>query len=524
AARAAGLDAASGTYLAYCDDDDTWTPDHLSTLVGCLLEHPEVDLVYGDSEWRQEGKAPHVPYSFDYDEETLAGKNYIFAGDVVHRAEAARAAGGFEPSLEGHEDWDLWLRMSLARPPRHLARVLGTHLWHERCASNDRRPEQWERVYQAHQRRLEAKGPPGRVPFEPATWQPGARQLIWHCAVDASDGYGVVGLSLLGELQRLGIDVVMGPLASRQGYPAELGRAFRLWDGAWNKLGFYYHYLLQPARMRCEKLANYSMWESTLIPPAHVEEINSNVKLQFVPCRQNAEAFRACGVRVPIRVLPHGVDGERFPLLERGRRDLFTFGSYGGLSTRKGMDLLIRAFREEYSPDEPVRLLLKSTLAVDELLTGEPRLTVTGGRWPRERLLEFLGDLDAFVLPSRGEGFGLCGLEAMATGLPVIATNWGGPADYLDERDSFPLSYRLADPRKNELHLAGELRDRFHGLWAEPDYEHLRHLMRWLYDHPAEAASKGRQAAQRVRRDFSWVRTARQLVAGLTDLAEDRLE
>jgi glycosyltransferase involved in cell wall biosynthesis len=129
-------------------------------------------------------------------------------------------------------------------------------------------------------------------------------------------------------------------------------------------------------------------------------------------------------------------------------------------------------------------------------------------------LLELLGRMDAFVLPSRGEGFGLCGLEAMATGLPLIATGWSGPAEYLDPGDSFPLDYRLVDAggtASNHVH--------YHGLWAEPDYEHLRYLLRWLFEHPEEAAARGRRAAERVRADWSWDRPALQICHDLDDIA-----
>jgi len=60
AARAGGLDAARGRFVAYCDDDDEWKPDHLGTLLDYLINHPDVTLVYGDSEWVQEGTDPSV--------------------------------------------------------------------------------------------------------------------------------------------------------------------------------------------------------------------------------------------------------------------------------------------------------------------------------------------------------------------------------------------------------------------------------------------------------------------------------
>jgi glycosyltransferase involved in cell wall biosynthesis len=122
------------------------------------------------------------------------------------------------------------------------------------------------------------------------------------------------------------------------------------------------------------------------------------------------------------------------------------------------------------------------------------------------RLLDFLKQMDVFVLPSRGEGFGLCGLEAMATGLPLIATNWSGPADYLDAEYSYPLSYRLVDAQGIESNHVD-----YFGCWAEPDYEHLRYLMRWLFENRSEASEKGRIAAERVHEKWTWDRVAKQM-------------
>lgn len=43
---------------------------------------------------------------------------------------------------------------------------------------------------------------------------------------------------------------------------------------------------------------------------------------------------------------------------------------------------------------------------------------------------------NAFVLPTRGEGWGRPVLDAMAMSLPVIATNWSGPTEYMTEKNS----------------------------------------------------------------------------------------
>lgn len=521
AARAAGLRAARGEFVAYCDDDDEWAPGHLAVLHAYLSAHPEVVLVYGDSWWVQDGEQGPVAYSIDYDDLLLARDNYIFASDVMHRADAARASGGFDPSLLAYEDWDLWLRMSRQHSLRHLPVVVGKHHWHgDNVAAGDHWAE-WQRVYDAQQSRMIAAGRPALHgllmdgvqphPFDRTTWSDSRRELIWHSVLRSNEGYGSAGRQLLLALEREDIDITVAPTKSQT--PAGFERFHEsLTD--WGKLALYYDYRVEPGVLPAERIVSYAMWESTAVPSSHIEEINAAATLHLVPCQQNLESYRACGLRVPMRVLHHGMDPSKFPMLMRRSADVFTFGTFGDLAPRKGIDVLIRAFQHEFASDEPVRLLVKGTSSTAAYAVDDPRMEFVSGFMERQTLLEFLQRMDVFVLPSRGEGFGLCGLEAMATGLPLIATNWGGPADYLDDADGFPLSYRLV-----ETNGIASNHVRYDGLWAEPDEEHLRFLMRWLYEHPAEARAKGTMAAKRVHEHWTWDRAAADLCRYLDEVA-----
>jgi len=503
AARLAGLEAARGRLVAYCDDDDEWAPSHLSLLAGFLLERPDVALAYGDSEWVESDAEGAVAYSLDYYRPLLQGSNYIFASDVVHRAAPARDVGGFDPSLQAYEDWDLWLRMSQFHPFRHVRAVVGRHHWHPGCVSAEDHWEDRERVREANAGRV--------APFDRRTWRDGRRQLIWSSIMRRDHSFGRVARQLLPALERHGVDARIFHLEYQP--PEGLERFYRAPE-RWGSFAFYYDWRQELGALGCERIVNYLTWETTLAPPEQVKGTNDFATLLYVPCRQNAEAFREGGVRVPIKVLHHGVNPDQFPLLERPPRDCFTFGTFGDLSPRKGTDVLVRAFQEEFRESEDVRLVMKALTTAAGYAFEDPRITVVTGYMEQPDILALLRDIDAFVLPSRGEGFGLPGLEAMATGLPVIATNWSGPTEYLSEEDSLPLSYHLVDAKgtfANNIHYRGE--------WAEPSEEHLRELLRWLYEHPRQAAEMGARAAARVRRDWSWDTPARQIRDDLDELA-----
>jgi len=146
--------------------------------------------------------------------------------------------------------------------------------------------------------------------------------------------------------------------------------------------------------------------------------------------------------------------------------------------------------------------------------SADPRVAVPASFIAQDSLAHDPAEFDAFALPSRGEPFGLPGLEATATGLPLIAANGDGPAEYLHASDSLPLAHRLIEVDGTDAN--GTV---YHGQWAEPDVRHLRSLRRRLVEDPAEARAMGARAAVRVRRDSTRDRPARQLRDDLDEIA-----
>lgn len=145
--------------MAYPNVDDEWKPNHLSCLLNYLLENPEVDLVYGDSEWVQKGvKSISIPYSVDYAIATLRYWNCTFATDILHCTDAACEIGEFNKSLQACEYWDWWLSMTRFYTIRHLPITLGVRYWQKQCVSTG---DYWQdnvQVYEANENRLKEIG------------------------------------------------------------------------------------------------------------------------------------------------------------------------------------------------------------------------------------------------------------------------------------------------------------------------------------------------------------------------------
>lgn len=241
-------------------------------------------------------------------------------------------------------------------------------------------------------------------------------------------------------------------------------------------------------------------FETTVIPLSWIGKIN-NFDALFTLCKQNVEAFKNAGVKVPIELIHWGVDPEKFYELERPARDTFTFGTMGALTTRKGTDILIEAFREEFQAEKDVRLICKTSYNYYPFSVPDTRVSVQMGEITHEELMkEFFQKIDCFAFPTRGEGFGLPPLEAMATGVPAIVTGWSGPMEYMTPDIGWLIDYKMVpaeaftkDTYKEEC-----------GDWAEPDKQHLRKLMRYAYEHRQEVREKGKAAAKYVKENWLW--------------------
>ncbi len=103
----------------------------------------------------------------------------------------------------------------------------------------------------------------------------------------------------------------------------------------------------------------------------------------------------------------------------------------GRLSRDKGTPELLRSIAA--LPDVDFELVGPVVDEVTDLLEGAPTNAVATGPLPRERVLEKLLTSDLFVFPSRREGFPYALLEAMAVGLPVVASRVGAVSDMIGE-------------------------------------------------------------------------------------------
>ena len=348
--------------------------------------------------------------------------------------------------------------------------------------------------------------------FNPDTWNKKYKKLIWEANTDTFSGFGSAGMNIIKALGRLGVDVYFNGKQFDEGIyrDAEFDKYKK--NSTPDSIMVQFRQPGQFRRKMTERMFGYTPWETTRVPLSWIARMNS-MEAMFTTCEQNAQAFKESGVKVPIHVFHHGVDPEQFPFLERDDNDpVWVFGTYGRLSYRKGTDLVIKAFQEEFKNENDVALVLKSTEPyIQAKGINDGRIIFIGEIYDRQKQIDLMRNMDVFLFPSRGEGFGLPAIEAMSTGLPTIMTNWSGLKDFGDVKDTMLIDYEMR-PATN---FTKEIYREDCGDWAEPNYQKMMSLMRWSYENRKEAREMGRRASQRIHAEWNWEAVTKKFIKTL---------
>jgi glycosyltransferase involved in cell wall biosynthesis len=214
---------------------------------------------------------------------------------------------------------------------------------------------------------------------------------------------------------------------------------------------------------------------------------------------------RSSGINKRICYLPYPLDTEKWnPTIQPIQRDKnrFRFLYMNSWCERKGWDVLLRAYWQEFSANDPVELVIKSYQEfgrgkpIEQLLTEEAKklgidrsrrapITVVDKVIRANEIPSFMRSFDAYVSPHRSEGFGLNIWHSMALGIPVICTNYGGNTDFTKADTSWLAKVsEMTSPGEQELKIFTHLKGI---VWAEPDVLDFRRQMRACIMNPAEA-------------------------------------
>ena len=235
-----------------------------------------------------------------------------------------------------------------------------------------------------------------------------------------------------------------------------------VWEGV-NIPKYWLHYLIDK---RVDKI---------VVPSKHVWNAIDNT------CEHDKEIINK------ISIIPRGVNTKIFypkPI----QHNKFTFitnkGWAQGINDRGGIQWLLKAFCEEFAQDENVELLLKINVAYNypnwNWQQDLQNIGITPDMTKNVKfilqnidyndLIQLYNQGDVFVSPTMGDAFNLPCLEAMACGLPVIATNFGGQTDYVNNQNGWLIDYKLIDVTWDLMYEGNK--------WALPNLTQLREIMR----------------------------------------------
>jgi glycosyltransferase involved in cell wall biosynthesis len=257
----------------------------------------------------------------------------------------------------------------------------------------------------------------------------------------------------------------------------------------------------------------YFGWEESLVPPEFAHDFNQYVQRIMTMSSFVKDALLDSGVTIPIDVVGVGVRPPvSNPLADLPEiKDLkkIRFLHISSAFPRKGIDVLLNSYFDEFTSDDDVTLVLK-TFPNQHNTVGEQLKNLVQAHtsaphvvWiNRDLPLDHLGNLydiaDAYVHPARGEGFGLPVAEAMLARVPVISTATSGLADFVDNSTAavIPAERTFA---ASHVSIPGSE-------WFEPNREALKEELRSLYEGSnADVRSHRVTAAHlKISTDFSW--------------------
>lgn len=230
----------------------------------------------------------------------------------------------------------------------------------------------------------------------------------------------------------------------------------------------------------------------------------------------------------PIRLIPHTFEIEKYkkqysPLQEIDKAGNFFFYFIGEFNRRKHVGSIIRAFHSEFTPNEPVQLLLKLNKPgsspdqlgqeVDQmcsviknsmkLRTNYKKEIIIPHFISEEDLLRLHSTCDCFVSSTFGEAWMIPAFEAMAFGNTPICTDVGGMSDYIKHGQTGYLVSQRWEPVLGYTETFPEFGSSREE-WANIDVIELQTYMRSAYEKSDSDRQRAKEQSLKAIEDYSY--------------------
>jgi glycosyltransferase involved in cell wall biosynthesis len=347
---------------------------------------------------------------------------------------------------------------------------------------------------------------------------PERHEAVMYSVYSNCDGYGCTAQQFLTHLKS-NVDVVMQPFerdvdADRLSSP-EVRNLIR--TSAVGNYSLHYGRPYASKKGSGEKQSIFTMWETNRPPSKWAEWINQYDQL-IVPEPWGQSLFEEAGVTIPIVQCPLGVETELFQYKARSFSEPFTFLIFANgewTHPRKNYQLVLDAFTKAFGDNPNVRLALKVSWNRSSPGNLPPNVRVLPFRYTRPSLVQMMARCHCLVFPSNGEGWGLPPWEALATGMPVIATDFSALTLLADKKMCVPIEPRgLVSVRSSLLNYlepdnngSGDF-----GLSANVHIDDVIDKMRWVYGNYEVELLRAKEASEVISRDYNWSTVTNQLL------------
>lgn len=245
---------------------------------------------------------------------------------------------------------------------------------------------------------------------------------------------------------------------------------------------------------------NWSYWETDKLPHQFINAINNNFKKVFVSSKFNLDVYKK-DIKVPVELIYTPNNNEELELQKPQDNDIFTIFSLSQWIYKKGFDILIKAYFQEFFNEKDVKLVIKTyrgeifnnkeiekNIIIEEARSYKDsvchytqipkcKLEIITGVIPKQDIQNLYKNADVFCLPTRGEGYGLTILDALQKNINCIVPESGGHIDFCSE-NTFKIKCYKKPIEKTQDKLFSSVEMNF----FEPDILDLRKQLRLCYN------------------------------------------